>query len=347
MKSSRDCAASPLPLLLLLGLTLGFSPRFAAAMPQQTEASRPEVVELLSKVSATLRMRDYDGTFVYHRPRMLKTMRIVHKNMDGKEYRRLITMDGEHSEVIHDPAGVRCIFPKQKTILAGQGRDRLFSAFSQSLPDLDAMRLSMSEYAFWLLAEDRVVDREAWVVNIVPRDQYRYGYRLWIDKREYFPLRIELRSRQGKVLENIVFVHLDMPEQLPEELLYPDFPTQNFTWKLESDARDLPSGDSVADWRIDRLPKGFRLKSQNIYTGDGSQGSRGQLMQMAYSDGLATFSVFVREAAQGKHLSSNRMMLDGGVHVYTRIIDDWEVTVIGEVPRDAVIYVGESLRRRR
>ncbi|MHC8441969.1 MAG: MucB/RseB C-terminal domain-containing protein [Candidatus Eutrophobiaceae bacterium] len=317
------------------------------------EQEPPKAINLLSKASIALHTRDYDGIFIYHyyHPHKFKTMRLVHKYVDGNEYRRIIAIDGAYSEVIQDPAGVRCIFPKQKIIIAGGEKAHSLSAFALPFPDLNVMSPSESdlEYEFSLLAEDRVANRDAWVVNVVPQDQYRYGYRLWIDKQDYFPLKTELRALNGEVLENILFTHLEMPKEIHERLLYPDFPTEGFTWMLDREASaSTEENVPIATWQATRLPSGFQLKRQNIYFGENLPGevSKSALTHMAYSDGLATFSIFVRKSAGGsKQLAKEKNMPDGGMHVYTRVIDGWDVTVIGEVPEKTVTYVGESVRR--
>lgn len=58
--------------------------------------------------------------------------------------------------------------------------------------------------------------RTVQVVAVDPRDEFRYGYRLWIDEKTAMPLKTELCDGDGKVIEQIVFASLSLPERIPD-----------------------------------------------------------------------------------------------------------------------------------
>ena len=47
--------------------------------------------------------------------------------------------------------------------------------------------------------------RDAHVITVTPKDEYRYGYRLWIDDKTAMPLKTQLCDTHGRVIEQMVF----------------------------------------------------------------------------------------------------------------------------------------------
>ena len=63
---------------------------------------------------------------------------------------------------------------------------------------------------------ERLLGRTTRVVALHPRDEYRYGYRLWIDEETSMPLKTQLCDASGEVIEQIVFSNIDLPERIPD-----------------------------------------------------------------------------------------------------------------------------------
>jgi sigma-E factor negative regulatory protein RseB len=75
--------------------------------------------------------------------------------------------------------------------------------------------------------------------------------------------------------------------------------------------------------------------------GAGPDGS--EFEHLVYSDGLASFSIYVEEGLQG--YGGGRLESIGPVHVFTGMTDGRQITVVGEVPQATVEFVGRALRR--
>ena len=58
------------------------------------------------------------------------------------------------------------------------------------------------------VARMRFNRRSTHLITVMPRDQYRYGYRLWIDDATAMPLKTQLCDADGNVIEQIVFANL-------------------------------------------------------------------------------------------------------------------------------------------
>ena len=73
--------------------------------------------------------------------------------------------------------------------------------------------------------------------------------------------------------------------------------------------------------------------------------SRDPVEHLVYSDGLASLSVFIeRLSTTGKPLDGLDSM--GAVHAYGAMVDEFQITVVGEVPAATVTRVAGSVTRR-
>lgn len=96
-----------------------------------------------------------------------------------------------------------------------------------------------------------------------------------------------------------------------------------------------------ASWTPARLPDGFRLAS----VGKGTSPDGRVFEHLLFSDGLTSFSVYVEETSDGA--GSERIEAVGPVHVYTGMVEDHRVTVVGEVPSATVALIAQQLQRRQ
>ena len=68
--------------------------------------------------------------------------------------------------------------------------------------------------------------------------------------------------------------------------------------------------------------------------------SEDYVQQMVYTDGLASLSVFIEKKSD---LTQGGVSSMGAVNAAIRILDDYSVTAIGEVPAITVQQVAESV----
>ena len=89
------------------------------------------------------------------------------------------------------------------------------------------------------------------------------------------------------------------------------------------------------------LPDGFSLKVSRSQASDGGIGSEEHLV---YTDGLASVSVFMKPLPSGGKPSRGFAAL-GGSNAFSTTVEDYQVTVVGEVPADTLRMIAESMRR--
>ena len=141
----------------------------------------------LERIGPALTELDYQGTLVMVSGTSMETVGVFHAFDDGRERMRLVTLTGPHREVIRSDAMVMCI----GTGLDSVGYDAdTAGRWNPAGQFADADKLKA--YEATLAGRGRVAGRDCQVVDLKPRDRWRYGYRLWLDRDmvyscAYFP----------------------------------------------------------------------------------------------------------------------------------------------------------------
>jgi sigma-E factor negative regulatory protein RseB len=296
---------------------------------------------LLERMERSLTGRNYQGTFVHEHGGQTETLRIIHRAEPGGFTERVVSLDGSGREVIRRNGELRAYFPDQRAVLvdSSQHGGLLFPG----LAGLDSA--AGQNYAVREEARARCSGRNAHVVVVEPRDEFRYGYRVWIDDGSAMPLKTQLRTAGGRVVDQLVFTELTLPPHIPDSALQPAVVARDYRWLR----RGAVIGDNAerpadATWDASELPPGFRLISNSTQFVGGGQKPATHLV---FSDGLASVSVFVEApsaAAGGPELSTTTMTSLGSSSALSTEVDGHKVTAIGEVPPDTVRAITRSLR---
>src|ERR1700692_1718865 len=259
-----------------------------AALPVHAQGG-DDPREWLEKMNQALATRNYDGTFFHLSEGRVETMRIVHRVRGGRVSERLQSLDGSGREFVRNNDELTCYVPDRHTLLVQPRPEH--GPFLGSLPQFGA---DVNEfYRIESLPAAHVLGRAARVIAVNPKDQFRFGYRLWLDEKTAMPLKTQLCDSRGQVIEQIFFARLDMPESIPDSDLVPAVRTEGMRWVRQGPSHDAAS-PALAAYRASELPPGFHLTVAGAQTIGGATVPASHLV---YSDGLATVSVFI-EAQQ-------------------------------------------------
>jgi len=330
----------------LTGATLLVALTAVAAHPNAAKAAADtgEIRGMLDRMVHASRSLDYIGTFVYRNGSMIRSMKIIHRADAGGSRERLVALSGAAREVIRDGERVTCIFPDDRAVVITRRRPGRLYPSTAFDPEV-AIDSAIGE--FYVLTSDgaeRVADREANVISVRPKDRYRYGLRLAIGRETGLLLKLELLDGDSTALEQIVYTHLELPESIPDEALKPRISDAGFT-RYEADAPEGTGHDAAAraqEWTIGWLPAGFRMTDESygrIQPGGDAVDHR------VYSDGLASLSIFIEPALDAGDRIEGLSSV-GAVNAFSRVIDEYQLSVVGEVPGIAVERVAESIRKR-
>ena len=313
--------------LLLLALTQ------SSALNAETDDPRV----WLEQMSQAMQRLNYDGTFVYLHDGTLEAMRVIHRADDAGEHERLIALTGVPREVLRDNSTVTCILPDQKSVMVDKSLPR--KPFPANLPrDLAALKDS---YEFRFDGAGRVSGRDARIIEILPRDRYRYGYRLWIGEDKKMLLKFDLVDSQGQALEQTMFTWLKLPDRIPDKALEAGISGDGYTWYGDvrrEDAAIVASDKSR--WGLGWVPSGFMLMHHNRHQMPGESGDAEHLV---YSDGLATVSVYFEKVTAGKEILRGVSRM-GAVNAMGGVINGFHATVVGEVPVVTVEQIASNIQ---
>ena len=318
----------------------------ALASPQAWSADDPR--DWLEKMNKALATRNYDGTFFLLSEGRVETMRIVHRMHAGRVTERLLSLDGSGREFVRNNEELTCYLPDQHTVLVEPRLDR--GSFLARLPqfgtDVDQF------YQIKALPNSRVLGRAARVISVTPKDQFRFGYRLWLDETSAMPLKTQLVGAQGQVIEQILFAKLDLPETIADSELTPAVHTDGMRWLHQGPTQDSAS-PALSAYRASELPPGFRLTVSGAQTLAGASVPASHLV---YSDGLATVSVFVEappasDGGKGGSPPDQRaqppmqgLARVGSGFAFSTVVQGHQVTAVGEVPAQTVEIIAHSVK---
>ena len=314
------------PLLALASL-------IAVVLPAQ--AGDREARQWLERMSDTLANRNYEGRFFHLRQARSESLRIIHRVDKGKITERLVSLDGSGREIIRNEAEVVCYLPDKRTVLVEKRADD--SSLITTVPSYNE-RLE-EHYSIDSGPLTKAFGRRTKVILVQPRDQFRYGYRLWLDYETAMPLQSQLFDRNGNVIEQILFAEVNFRERIPADSMKPAVSGEGFAW-LRQDPQQRTAGMQPG-WNVIRLPPGFRLTTWRLQQ---MPGSKATVRHFVYSDGLASVSLFI-EPRSPQAQPINGLSRVGASFVFSRNIDDVQLVVVGEVPPQTLEVIAEGVTR--
>ena len=292
---------------------------------------------LLERTSLAAKQLNYDGVFALQLGDKLQSVRIIHRASEQGEVERLISLSGVERELIRTDDSVMCVYPE------GEEMQPNHQSLGRGFPSDLLSKLSLAEpyYNETLGKRGRVAGHQAQEVNFVPKDNYRYAYRLWIAKDNDLLLQSDLMAEDGQVLEQFAFSSVEMGLDIPALALKPQMQGNTMSWER---VRPTLAKASIAElqskWKIVWLPQGFNLvvHQNRIKARNGAA-----IEQRVYSDGLSSISVFI-EKIRARHSHLHGGSKRGAVNAFGSIINAHFVTVVGSVPARTVEKVGNSIK---
>ncbi|MDH5660331.1 MAG: MucB/RseB C-terminal domain-containing protein [Gammaproteobacteria bacterium] len=296
---------------------------------------KEDVEKWLAKMHNAAHMLNYEGTFVYGQNNEMTSMQIIHSVDKNGEFERLISLDGSGREVIRSGDTVTCILPDKNSVVVDKSRPD--TEFPPTFP-IKIQQLQKF-YNFHFGQDGMVAGRTAIKLMIEPKDEYRYGHALWVDKKTGLLLKDHLVGDNEKIVEQFMFTQIKYPTVIEKVRLISDSKNKKYTWY---EAKDEPIEKEVKksmNWKVMKVPTGFVSGIERHHK---MTMSAMPVEHFMYSDGLSSVSVFVeKQMKESKNLMGSSTM--GAVNAYGRAIGKYHVTVVGEVPHATVKMIGDSV----
>jgi sigma-E factor negative regulatory protein RseB len=328
-------------LALALGLALslvGPQARAGTATTQAAAVATPRgAAGWLERLQNASRGHTYVGTFVVSsNAGAMSSARIWHACDGETSVDKLEALTGAPRAIFRRSGEQLTLLPGQR--LARFERREMSGAFPQLLKSADHRIADF--YDARVIGTDRVAGHEADVVVLAPRDEHRFGYRLWSEKRTGLMIKLQTLAPTGEVLEQAAFTDLQLdvplrPARLAQDMVAPE------GWRVERVEATRSQQDAQA-W-MPRVPvPGFR--PVDCYKRRTAAGH--EQLHCIFSDGLASVSVFA-EPPQAHRVASETLLSAGASQTLTRRLDTGWVTVVGEVPPQTLKAFAQGLERRR
>ena len=287
----------------------------------------------LEKASQAARKLSYKGIFLYQNLQDVRSIEITHLNNGTEEFARIVTLDGKPREALSRGNNM-VVFNSNKENVMIQKRQgqNLFPAILP--PDIESVK---AIYTLRFADQERIGGREAQIVYLEPKDEFRYFYKLWLDREFGLVLKMSILDHQQKLIEQASFNQIAL------------FTGQDLNWfKPSVDTNKKYIMDDMPENKVSHekyctianLPAGYREVSHVTRT----MGNSPQVVhQWVFSDGLSFVSLFVNPIPKGQKSRVGETQV-GSSHVYARVMNGNQIMVVGEVPQATVQKISNSIQ---
>ncbi len=161
-------------------------------------------VQLLQKATEAAQTLSYSGVFVYQHGGRMENLQVLHGIVDGQEKTRIVTLDGPPREIIRSNDEMKCYFPDSHHVRVEHHPRRMF------FPDLlmPPVQEFLGNYSVVLKGSNRVAGHDCQVIELQPRDNYRYIHRFCADTQTHLLLREATIGSQGRPIRVSEFSEL-------------------------------------------------------------------------------------------------------------------------------------------
>jgi sigma-E factor negative regulatory protein RseB len=311
-------------------------------LAQSAAGSAPtrSVTEWLTRMHEASRQRAYTGTLVVSSASTMSASRIWHVCDGTQQMERVETLTGAPRSTIRHNNDVITFAPDHKVAWVDKRESlglfpELLRTPSNSLPEFYSVREGGTERVAGYLAD---------MVDILPQDSLRFGYRIWSEKKTGLVVKLQTLGEQGAVLEQVAFseLQLDAPVRMGKLKRL-----MNDTKGYDVHRQVLRKTTAEAEgWRLKEAVPGFQAMSCHTRETETAQNPGAAPMQWVFSDGLASVSLFVEPFDAQRH-GVEKGAVTGATHSLTRRLGAYWLTVLGEAPPGTLRRFAMALERTR
>lgn len=289
-----------------------------------------EATDWLNRAATAAKQLNYSGVYVYHHGEHVEVMRVSHRKDASGEQEKVEVLDDLPRQFLRLNKDVYCQLSDGKTVRMEKNTSRRF--FPALLPENpeDLQR----NYTIKLGGSERVAGVNCQIVTLEPRDGYRHGYQLWLDKRSGLPLKSRIVNSNGGVVSMFVFSEIQIGRAPDAQIFRQDLLGKKIVMA------SIEQPPSVV-WDVTAPPGYARVLEATRPL----PGKKLPVTHWVFSDGLSVLSLFI-EPGSDASASLQGLSAEGAMGVYARQLDGYKITTLGEVPNSALIETGNSVRKK-
>lgn len=299
--------------IVILAIGLSFT--------SSVSADNDKALRLLEEMNEAVTTQDYAGTVMFGAPDRWESARIQQAYRNQGLVQRTDYLTGPERSQIRAGDEIVCIHEGEHR--SGMTPD-ILKPFGQNFPSSLSSLEQSYDFALADHQAERVAGRSTVSIWITPEQSDRYAHQIWLDKASSLPLKAEMTDKQGNVLRRYQFVSLETDFAMSDS----DLRTANVGHTLRFGHKGSSEIAPESDWYPSWLPQGFQIQ-QSAKSDDN--------IRMTFSDGLASFSLFIDRVGQGRSSSPRVSRQWGPVSatvedILTQDGQQVRLSVAGELP---------------
>lgn len=316
------------------------APAWAEAPAGAAQAPVRSINDWLTRMHEASRMRAYTGTLVVTAGASMSASKIWHVCDGTRQMERVDTLTGEPRTTLRRDKEVITFIPESRTAVV-EKRESL-GLFPDMLRTPE--NLIPGFYSVRELGHQRIAGHLADMVEILPKDDLRFGYRIWSEQGTGLVVKLQTLGPQGAVLEQVAFTELQLDAPVSMDKLAASMKdTRGYEVVRPALKKTTPEAQG---WRLKEPVPGFSSMSCHVRETEAAAKGGVAPMQWVFSDGLASVSLFVEPYDPRQHLQEKAATMGATQSVSRRVGEYW-VTALGEVPRATLKRFTRSLERAR
>ncbi|MDI1244745.1 MAG: MucB/RseB C-terminal domain-containing protein [Rhodoferax sp.] len=336
--------------LVLLGLSLACHASVLWAQsasspstPRSIQAEDAPISRWLMRLHEAARQQTYVGIFVVTAGDTMSSARIWHV-CDGKQQiERVDALSGMARTTFRRNDQVVTFLPERRLVIS-ETRES-FGLFPNLLNRADSSIARF--YGLKVLGHERVAGHVAEVVQLVPVDALRFGYKVWTERDSGVVLKLQTLDAAQAVLEQAAFSELKLAEPVSMANLVALMEnTEGFKVHKPQLIKTTPAQEG---WLLKSQVAGFEPMACHKRLSAGQTEPADNTVQWVFSDGLASVSLFMENFDADRHnkMATPEPMAMGATHMLTRRLGSWWITAVGEVPAKTLAVFVQGLERKK
>lgn len=282
----------------------------------------------LAKVDQAMQTLSFHGTVVFFKNGHLDAMRYQHGFEEGNEVERLTSINSPLREVVRKSSDLLLI---NAHTAKPSGRHPYDRSFILNLPR-DTAKLE-NQYLLAVADQEITANRVTQIIAVLPKDDMRYARKIWVDSATFLPLRVEVYSPEGTMLEEVLFTDLQLDNSIDSARFMAEEAAtaiQNLHTKNLDEFEKSP-------YKIKNLPSGFEL---SFFVPNSIQKSKKTVDHLLVSDGFSNVSIYIEGKGKQSHQGMRSL---GALNSFSKIVGAYQVTVLGEVPAKTLEIIASSV----
>ncbi|MBV8627748.1 MAG: MucB/RseB C-terminal domain-containing protein [Paraburkholderia sp.] len=316
-----------LPALLFCAAVLLSATSRAFAQSDDPAAVRRTAADWLDRIHQAAQQQNYEGAFVYQRGSFVQTSRIAHYATHEGEFEKLESLDGKPRKMLRHNDDLYTFIPERRLLVVEKRQNK--ASFPALLATSGDQVLSVYEPK--LLGNDRVAGVDSEVIELDPKDGWRFAYKLWADAKTGLLLRAQTLDPAGQVLEQLSFSQISIGVPVDKASIVNGI-RNTAGWTIVRPP--VESVDMEAQgWQFGSTVPGFR-KIRELRRPMAARDAGDPPIpvdQAVFSDGLAAISIFIEPAEKNSRKEGTGS--SGATHVLVKRHGDFWITLLGEVPQ--------------